>query len=167
MIRRGMPDGAIFRRNGVMYCEQMVKTVKIRPVNKFKTCYIPLSDRFEASVRAEYQKFTADIPMNQEDRLAASMALNELALNAAEHSQTSDNQIIIKFRLSGGRLNIQVKDNGQGLMVSEKRAKYYRGHGFNIVKALCDRMDILSSGTGLTVSITKNLWRPQIGGFSI
>ncbi|MCF7797030.1 MAG: ATP-binding protein [Lentisphaeria bacterium] len=146
---------------------RMVRLLRLRHSNKVRTYCIPFSDQFEEVVRAEFQKFTADIPMKPDDRLAASMALNELALNAVEHSRSEDNQVVITFRFLGGSLNIQVRDKGRGLVVSEPKARYYRGHGFNIVKALCDRMDVHPSGTGLTVSITKNLWRPQIGGFSI
>ena len=139
----------------------------MRKTPKTRSCTILFNDSFENELRQHYNAFTHDIEMTETDRKAIFMALSELALNALEHSKARDNQVALHFQLVGDRVIIRVRDRGCGLENTGSTKKLYRGNGLKIVRALCDRVNVHSSALGLHISITKNLRRPQIGGFSI
>ena len=135
--------------------------------SKIKTCRISFSAVFEDEVRRHYQEFTRDIKMTRADRLATGMALNELALNAIEHSGSKDNHVFIQFQFFGNQLRIGVRDRGRGFNQINQPKNAFRGNGLNMVRALCDGVQIHPTSAGVQISITKKLWRPKIGGFSI
>lgn len=106
--------------------------------------------------------------MSKHDRLAASISLSELALNAIEHSNAADQQVFIQFEHCPDSLVITVRDHGKKEpSPPQKPLRPFRGNGLKVVRALCDRVEIRPSRIGFCIAITKNLWRPQIGGFSI
>ncbi|PIZ69406.1 MAG: hypothetical protein COY19_01935 [Candidatus Marinimicrobia bacterium CG_4_10_14_0_2_um_filter_48_9] len=141
----------------------------LNPKNKARNYNVSFSEQFEDEVRSRFMAFTSDIAMSNQDRRAVSISLSEMTLNAIEHSKTADNQVLLQFELHQDRLMITVQDHGgqaPGPNLDKPR-KSFRGNGFKVIKALCDRVEIFPSKAGFRIAITKNLWRPQIGGFSL
>lgn len=161
-----------------MFCPQQnsidksnIKTLGryLNPLIKVRNYSVPFSEKFEDEVRVRFIAFTSEITLSDLDRRAVLISLSELTLNAMEHSHAADNQVQLQFELHQDQLVVTVQDIGGKISepTLEKTNKSFRGNGFKVIKALCDRVEIFPSKTGFRIAITKNLWRPQIGGFSV
>ncbi len=130
---------------------------------------IYFSDHFEEDVRHCFSSILAETRMNRNDNRELMFALQEVALNAWEHSKSRDNKITLNFTLSNNEIRVAVRDRGRGLknQKPKENTSPYRGSGLKIVRALSDKLIIKEQNPGLTVLITKKLRGPKIGGFSL
>lgn len=92
------------------------------------------------------------------------LALIEACLNAIEHSKSKDKKVHIKFKMTGDRLEIIIKDYGVGFNLSkikdpkiEEKLKSpsKRGWGLKIMRSLMDSVVINSHKGGTKIVMTK------------
>lgn len=77
------------------------------------------------------------------------LAAHELAANAIEHGGGSGQ---LRVFHANGELRCQVRDRGPGLTVGSRD-----GSGLRIVRAVADRLDIGSNGTGADVTMIMSI----------
>ncbi len=92
------------------------------------------------------------------------LAIIETCINAFEHSQSRDNQIVIEFIMKDNELEFKITDQGVGFKSTSKhtapKKNVYsdlrkRGWGLEIIKTLMDEVEIKTGTNGTTVSIVK------------
>ena len=96
------------------------------------------------------------------------MAVVEACINSFEHSGAKDHRVYLTFSILGNddpeRLQIEVRDTGVGFdpagveeptMEDKLKAKRKRGWGLKIIRGLMDDVEIVSSGNGTTLVMTK------------
>ena len=92
------------------------------------------------------------------------LALIEACLNAIEHSKSKDKKVHIKFKMTGDRLEIIIKDYGVGFnpskikepKIEEKlKSPSKRGWGLKIMRSLMDSVVINSHKGGTKIVMTK------------
>ena len=92
------------------------------------------------------------------------LALIEACLNAIEHSKSKDKKVHIKFKMTGDRLEIIIKDYGVGFnsskikepKIEEKlKSPSKRGWGLKIMRSLMDSVVINSHKGGTKIIMTK------------
>ena len=98
------------------------------------------------------------------------MAIIEACINAIEHSGATDAKLLVDIAVLGSdspnELRITVTDHGVGFdreklvepKIEEKLgANRKRGWGLQIIEGLMDDVSVLSSGSGTSVVMTKNI----------
>ena len=120
---------------------------------------IYFSDHFEEDVRHCFSSILAKTGLHRDDNRELMFALQEVALNAWEHSKSRDNKITLNFTFSADEIQVEVRDRGRGLkdQKPKENTSPYRGSGLKIVRALSDKLIIKEQNPGLTVLITKKL----------
>ena len=92
------------------------------------------------------------------------LALIEACLNAIEHSKSEEKKVHIKFKMTGDRLEIIIKDYGVGFdpskikepKIEEKiKSPSKRGWGLKIMRSLMDSVVINSHKGGTKIVMTK------------
>ncbi len=92
------------------------------------------------------------------------LAIIETCINAFEHSQSQDNQVVIEFIMKDDELEFIITDQGIGFESTYENATTKqngssdlrkRGWGLEIIRTLMDKVDIKSDINGTTVSIVK------------
>ncbi|MBC7542151.1 MAG: ATP-binding protein [Candidatus Sericytochromatia bacterium] len=93
------------------------------------------------------------------------LALIEACINAFEHSQSTDRQVFIKFVIEADVMKVTIADHGRGFDPSavprpEIKSKMgtanrKRGWGLLLIERLMDSVEIVSTGHGTTLTMTK------------
>ena len=100
----------------------------------------------------------------EEERGDVKLALIEACINAFEHSESSDRQVYIKFILEEDRMRVVITDHGRGFdpsqvprpEISRKMGNpHKRGWGLMLMERLMDSVDIVSTGEGTSLTMTK------------
>ncbi len=97
------------------------------------------------------------------------MAVVEACINAFEHSNAQDREVVLKVAVLGDdepeQLRITVRDQGVGfapeavetpLLEQKLRARRKRGWGLTIIRGLMDAVEIESGDAGTTVVMYKS-----------
>lgn len=97
------------------------------------------------------------------------MAVVEACINAFEHSNARDREVVLKVAVLGDdepeQLRITVRDQGVGfapeavetpLLEHKLRARRKRGWGLTIIRGLMDAVEIESGDAGTTVVMYKS-----------
>ena len=125
---------------------------------------IPVLQDMELAATHTAEVVAKHMQLSEEKTAEISMALIEATINAFEHSD-SKNQIEIHFIINEDNLVIQVTDQGKGFdkskveipNIDEKLGSdYKRGWGLKLIEELMDSVEFESSGSGTTVTMTKN-----------
>jgi len=131
--------------------DEVTLTIPMRPDMELKVTHI-------ASSVAEAMRLDKD----KIDEIK--LALIEACLNAIEHSKSKDKKVHIKFKMTGDRLEIIIKDYGVGFdpskikepKIEEKlKSLSKRGWGLKIMRSLMDSVVINSHKGGTKIVMTK------------
>ena len=134
--------------------DQVLLTIPMRPDMELAAAQL-------ASVIAESMRFS------EEQIEEIQVALIESCINAFEHSQSPDRQVIIKYIMRTDGLEFEISDQGVGFSPenrTQRRASKpdlhpdmrKRGWGLEIIHALMDSVDIMSGENGTTISMVKS-----------
>ena len=124
---------------------------------------LPVIPDIELSATKTAEVISKHMSLSEEKTGEISMAIIESCINAFEHSKTKE--IYIHFIVSEEKLTVKVIDKGQGFdkskveipNIDEKLGSdYKRGWGLKLIEELMDSVEFESSGSGTTVTMTKN-----------
>jgi len=87
------------------------------------------------------------------------MAIIEACINAFEHSASPTGKVRLRYRLSPGRLELFVQDDGKGFQAGRPagESKKNRGWGLKLIRELVDEVDISTGQDGTVVRMVKHL----------
>jgi anti-anti-sigma factor len=103
-------------------------------------------------VRQALRKLIAAIGADEQDAAAMTVATGEAVNNAIEHAYGITRGVVrVRARYDGVGLRVDVEDEGAW---RPGRAADGGGHGLALMRALVDTVDVVTSPTGTTVSLT-------------
>jgi len=109
-------------------------------------------------VRQALRKLLADAGSDEDDAAAITVAVGEAVNNAIEHAYGAASGVVrVRARHDGARLRADVEDAGAW---RPDRAPDGGGHGLGLMRALVDRVDVVTSPTGTTVSLAATIRAP-------
>ena len=96
----------------------------------------------------------------------AKLALTEAVINAIEHAQPEDGEVLVTCSLSAEQLVVLVQDNGRGFdpdvastpdMDGQVSGSDRRGWGLTLMRSMADDITIDSGPGGTRITTVKNL----------
>lgn len=107
-----------------------------------------------ADVRRALGRWLDQINTPAQESFELTVALGEAVANAIEHAYFSpDGTILIEAHHDRGNITLCVQDYGRWRQSTTPT----RGRGLELIRSLCDRVDIRRSSTGTRVEMTKML----------
>ncbi|MEW6128918.1 MAG: ATP-binding protein [Acidobacteriota bacterium] len=131
---------------------------------------IPFDDEAELIAARTVEQIARSAEFDKESINQIKTALIEACINAAEHSNSPDRKIYLRFILEEDRLMISVANKGKSFggiletsgMVSDATVGT-RGRGLKIIRALMDEVKFERADDGTNLIMAKLLNRPQSG----
>lgn len=109
-------------------------------------------------LREELRDWLAEADVPDDDREEIVLACWEAAANAVEHPIDADGDILVEARLHEDRILLCVADTGSWRRRDVPRTE--GGLGLRLVKALMDRVNVISTLGGTRVFMSRRLSKP-------
>lgn len=126
---------------------------------------IPIEDDAELIAARTIEQIARTADFDQESINQVKTALIEACINAAEHSDSPDRRIYLKFNLTDEGLFITVSSKGKQFSRPETElagvGSPRRGRGLHIIKALMDEARFERTDDGSTLVMAKFFRRPE------
>ncbi len=123
------------------------------------------STRYQDSVRKKAEEIAKQMGFDEDSIFDLALVVDEAYVNAIEHGAEgkSDTKLEIKFLIFDDKLEISIKDSGQGFDMNQvtvpdnlKSLSSTRGRGLGLIKLLTDEFSMESQpGLGTTVRFSK------------
>jgi anti-sigma regulatory factor (Ser/Thr protein kinase) len=114
-----------------------------------------------ADLREEFSDWLDELGATAQDVLALELAISEAATNALVHGQGHDAVADVRADLDdGGTVHVAVTNRGgwiPGDVDRLARGPVFRGRGLALIRAMVDGLDIVSTGSGTTVTLRRAL----------
>lgn len=118
---------------------------------------LPASPEYLAVARERLAAFLARAPIAPEALFDLQVALSEACANVIRHARTP--HFTVRFVLCDKDVTVEVTDQGSGfdpaILDRAAAAGAAPGHGFRLMRALTDRLDVETTSTGTTVRLVK------------
>ena len=118
---------------------------------------LPASPEYLAVARERLAAFLTRAPIAPEALFDLQVALSEACANVIRHARTP--HFTVRFVLGDKDVTVEVTDQGAGfdpaILDSAAAAGGAPGHGFRLMRALTDRLDVETTSTGTTVRLVK------------